>query len=124
MDEKLRRVLGLVIQILAEMRKGLRPESNIREMRQLLAGGTSGRDDWVVTEAVATALAHRALDSLSLKRDFSSPEAREAYSVGFQNRRSEFRDLFELARRCEPSTLALHFEQACLRFATVERLPA
>jgi hypothetical protein len=64
MDESMLRALGIAIQILGEMPDHLRPESDISEMREIMAGKSTGRDFFIVTQAVATALAYRAMNAM------------------------------------------------------------
>ena len=114
MDENSRRALGLAIQILDEMPIELRTESDINDMREILKGGSTHRDDLLLTQAVATALAFRAVSAMQAERDLSRVAARS----GLNNRLQEFGDLFEVAARCDASMLALYFDQACGKLAT------
>lgn len=68
------------------------------------------RDDLILTQAVATALAFRAVNALNVRRDYSNPEHAVA---GLTNRNREFSALFELAGQCNAPLLALYFDQAC-----------
>jgi hypothetical protein len=113
MDENLRRALGLAVQILDEMPTEFRPANNIKEMRGILAGRSSGRDDILLTQAVATALAFRAVSAMRAKRDLSRPSGLS----GLDYRLKEFGDLFEMAARCSPSMLGMYFDQACGKLA-------
>jgi hypothetical protein len=101
-DETLWRALGLAVQILEELADDLRPEDDIADMRRMLNGESTGRDEWVVTQAVATALAFRAISASRL------PVA----SANLNNRIQEFRALFEAAARCNAWALGASFTTA------------
>jgi hypothetical protein len=104
------RALAIAVQVLEELPDELRPDSNIDDMREMLAGKSTGRDWLILSQAVATALAFRAANAMSVRRDFSDPEHAVA---GLTNRNQEFSALFELAGRCNAPLLALYFDQAC-----------
>jgi hypothetical protein len=110
MGESQFRALSIAVQILEELPDELRPDSNIDDMREMLAGKPTSRDGLILTQAVATALAFRAVNAMSVRRDYSNPE--HALS-SLNNRNQEFSALFELARHCDAPLLGLYFDQAC-----------
>ena len=59
LSEDARRMLGLAMQILEDLPEWLQPASNMADMRTILAGGNTGRDELIISEAVNTALAWR-----------------------------------------------------------------
>jgi hypothetical protein len=113
-QEPIARALGITIQILEELPDDLRPDSNIADMREILAGNTTGRDSHIIVQAIATALAFRASNAMTIKRQ----NAARAMS-GANNRWTEFGALFKLASQCDPSALALYFDQACDKVPTL-----
>jgi hypothetical protein len=113
-DETLLRALAA--QILEELPDPLRPESNIADIRRVLRGESTGGDGFIIAQAIAAALAFRALSPNRLPLDFSDPERATARlndrMQEFRNRTQEFRTLFEAAARCDAWTLAIHFAPA------------
>jgi hypothetical protein len=64
MNEELRNALATAVQILKDLPEEFQPKSNIEDMEEILAGRSSGRDGYIMMEAVAIALAwhtHRAI---------------------------------------------------------------
>ncbi len=110
MGESRFRALGIAVQILEGFPDELRPDSNIADMREMLAGKSTGRDGLILTQAIATALAFRAVNAMSVRRDYSNPEHA---LVGLNRRNEEFSALFELAGQCDAPLLGLYFDQAC-----------
>jgi hypothetical protein len=110
MGESQLRALAIAVQVLEELPDELRPDSNIDDMREMLAGKSTGRDWLILTQAVATALAFRAMNAMRVRRDFSNPDHAVA---GLNNRMQEFSALFELAMQCNAPLLGLYFDQAC-----------
>lgn len=113
--EPIAHALGIAIQILEELPDDLRPDLNIDDMREILAGNTTGRDGYIIRQAIATALAFRASNAMTIKRQ----NAARAMS-GAENRWREFGALFELASQCDPSALGLEFDEACGKVATLD----
>jgi hypothetical protein len=109
----MRCALALAIQILEELPDYLHPDSNIEDMRDLLAGVTTERDGFVVAEAVATALAFRAFTATTTK----TTDDADAMTAASASRELEFAALFMLARHVSLTRLAFLFEQACRRIA-------
>jgi hypothetical protein len=108
--ETLRRALGLAAQILEELPDHLRPRSNIEDMRRILDRVSTGRDSYIIAQAIATALAFRALNANSLPFDFESDSERAIARL--DGRMQDFRTLFEAAKHCNAGLLAFHFAQA------------
>jgi hypothetical protein len=109
-EEDLRRQLGLAIQILEELPDKFRPDSNIADMREILAGQWDGPDARVtvlLVQAVATALAFRTLTVLNTptRRDSRN----ELYMGGLENRIAEFQTLFELVKLADAGVLASYY---------------
>jgi hypothetical protein len=115
MGESRLRALAIAVQVLEELPDELRPDSNIDDMREMLAGKSTGRDWLILTQAVATALAFRAMNAMRVSRDYSNPEHALA---GLNNRNQEFSALFELVGQCNAPLLSLYFDQACGNLAT------
>jgi hypothetical protein len=111
--ENIRRALGLAVAILEDMPERLQPRSNMEDMRELLAGGSTGRDGLIAAQAIATALAFRTWNAMTTKHDYES----EAAWVGVDNLRKEFRGLFVVAAMVDPGTFAMWYTEACGRFA-------
>jgi hypothetical protein len=115
-DETLLRALGLAVQILEELPDHLRPESNIADIQRILSGESSGGDGFIIAQAIATAIAFRALGANGSPLDFSDPERATARlndrMQEFRSRMQEFSTLFEAAARCDAWTLAIHFAPA------------
>jgi hypothetical protein len=110
LDNDMRRAVGLAVQILEDVPEWLRPESNMSDMRDLLAGETTGRDGPILVEAVAVALAHRTIEIVSGSK---SPAA-------FSNRIDEFTALFRLVRRADARLFAVRYVEMCDRLARRE----
>ena len=111
LDNDMRRALGLAVQILEDMPEWLRPESNMEDVRGLLAGQSSGRDGLIVTEAAAIALVHRTLAIVESKPyDASNAEVHI-------RRIDEFKALFALAARIDAYPFALRYVEMCDRIA-------
>jgi hypothetical protein len=112
--ENIRRALGLASQILEDMPEQLRPESDIEDMRQLLASegtGDTGRDGLLICQAIATALAWRT-------RQW--PKFNPQYPELINERWGELTSLFEVVRQIDARTFALTYSEACNRFANAE----
>ena len=129
LDNNVRRALGLAVQILEDLPAELRPESNMEDMRGLLAGKSSdrvGRDNLLIIEAIATAIVWRTLEIVNapphkpMPADTPSTEVRAMYDV-FERRINEFRTLFELSQQFEPSVFAMRYVESCERLALWER---
>jgi hypothetical protein len=73
----------------------------------------TGRDGYIIAEAVATALRFRADNAMGVRFDPNTPS--EIWSARINNRVSEFTALFRLAAQCSPSSLAFLFDNACRR---------
>jgi hypothetical protein len=116
MDDDLRRVCGLALQILEDLPDKLRPESNIEDMREIVAGNSSGRDDYIVQEAVALALAWRTRDAIARPLN---PEDPDAFAARYNDRRAEFGSLFAALSMFEPNSVAVLYVEACNRIARV-----
>jgi hypothetical protein len=117
MNKELRKALGLALQILEDLPGQLRPENNIKDMHEILAGRSSGRDDIIVQEAVATALAWRTHDAVLHPLN---PDDKEAFASGFNNRAAEFADLFTAVSILGPNSVGMLFVQACNRIARLQ----
>jgi hypothetical protein len=109
MGESRLRALGIAVQILEELPDELRPDSNIADMREMLAGNSTGRDGLILTQAVATALAFRAVNAMNVRRDYSNPEHAVA---GLTNRNQEFSGHCHVAERSARADYALRIFQA------------
>jgi hypothetical protein len=123
-QEDLRRQLGLAIQILEELPDKFRPESNIVDMREILAGGWDGPDARVtvlLVQAVATALAFRTLTVLNAPTRRASRN--EPYMGGLENRIAEFQTLFELVKLADAGVLASYYAAACSGLAATQPEP-
>jgi hypothetical protein len=116
LSEDMRRALGLAVQILEELPDELLPYSNIEDMKGLLAGQSSGRDGWIVTEAVATALAYLTHRSITIP-PMSDGNDRELSVQRMNTRVHEFAALFELVRQVEAYTFSASYLQSCDRLA-------
>jgi hypothetical protein len=112
-DETLLCALGLAAQILEELPEHLRPQSNIADLRRILSRESTGHDEFIIAQTIATALAFRALNSNRLPLDLSDPERATTrlndQMHEYRKRVQEFRMLFEAAARCDAKTLAMHF---------------
>jgi hypothetical protein len=117
-DEAVRQALFAAIPILEKLPDAYRPRSNIENMREVLAGRSSGRDGYIITEALATALAYRT--SIIVDEPVEPPVCAEA----FTHRLHEFCDLFTVVARIDPWTFAVCFSQACDRMAASRRVTA
>ena len=117
--EATRSAVGLAITILEDLPEDYRPVSNIEHMRGILNGETSGRDEYVLIEALSTVLAFRAATAMSATVCPDSSEARAASVVGMSNRMNEFTALFESLAHYSPSTVAYCFEHACNRLGAM-----
>ena len=106
-SDTVRRALALAVQILEELPDQLRPESNIEDMRDLSGGETTGRDGFIMAEALATALAFRAFTAMTTK----TPNDTDAMVASINNREREFASLFTLVRNVNPELLAMLFTQ-------------
>jgi hypothetical protein len=111
--DTMRRALALAVQILEELPDHLRPESNIEDMRDFSDGETTGRDGFIMAEALATALAFRAFTAMTTK----TPNDTDAMVASINSREREFASLFTLVRHVNPELLAMLFTQACRRIA-------
>jgi hypothetical protein len=119
-NDNIRRALGLAEQILQELPTRRRPDSNIQDMRGLLDGRSSGRDDYIICEAIATALAWRKQDVIANPPNFEAQvdqhrhpafaQAEQAHSsVGtkvFSDRIDELRAVFDLVRQANAESFA------------------
>jgi hypothetical protein len=123
-DGTLLRALGPVAHILEELPDHLRPESNIAAIRRILSGESTGGDGFIIAQAIATALAFRALSANRLQLDFSDPERATGRlndrMQEFRDQAREFGTLFEAAALCDPWALATHFASA---LENLRRLP-
>jgi anthranilate phosphoribosyltransferase len=111
MEDDIRRVLGLAIQILEDMPEHLQPHSNIEDIRKILAGEETGRGPLIIAQAIATALAFRTQQALTVVAD----------GIGHVNRMNEFSALFGLVQRCDVTTLTMYFVGACDQIAMAEK---
>lgn len=105
LNNELRRALGLAVQLLADLPEWLRPESDMDDMRMLLAGGSTGRDGYIIAQALATALVYRT------RTGWPCPEA--AYGT----RMAELTALLAATRHVDPQLLAISWHAACERQA-------
>jgi hypothetical protein len=103
MLDTVRRALGLAVQIIEEMPEKHQQYSNMNDMRHLLTGGSTGRDDYIILQALTLALALRA-STVPPSKSFADIEEMERACVGFNNRLSEFGDLFSAPFRCMPGS--------------------
>jgi hypothetical protein len=110
MDETVLRALGLAIQIIDEMPEHHRQHSNMDDMRVILGGGSTGRDDYLIVQALTLALAWRASTVPPSK---NSAEEAESALVGFKNRWREFEDLFAALAKANSNMVGLLFGRAC-----------
>ena len=111
LDNDMRRALGLAVQILEDLPEWLRPESNMDEMRALLAGQSTGRDSVILTEAAAIALAWRTLNIIEGKPHDAANADEHTKRV------EEFRALFAIAKRIDAFPFALRYVEMCDRLA-------
>jgi hypothetical protein len=112
MDETVLRALGLAIQIIEEMPEQHRQNSNMDDMRDILGGGSTGRDGYLIVQALTLALAWRA-STVPPSKTFADMEEAESALVGLKNRWREFKDLFAALANADPNTAGLLFDQAC-----------
>jgi hypothetical protein len=112
MVETARRALGLAIQIIEEMPEQHRESSNMDDMRHILTGGSTGRDDYLIVQALTLALAWRA-STVPPSKNFADMKETESALVGFKNRWREFEDLFSALAQANPNMVGLLFGQAC-----------
>jgi hypothetical protein len=112
MDNDLRQALKLALKVLEDLPEMFRPERNIEDMREILAGLKTGRDQLIMVQAVATALAYRSLEIATTKQQES-----DGRDVVVERRMDDFSALFSLVKRCDLSTLALYYTEACTKFA-------
>lgn len=111
LDNNVRRALGLAVQVLEDLPEWLRPESNMDDMRDLLAGKSSGRDGVIVTEAIAIALAWRT-------REVTESKPHDASNADVHIRRiDEFMGMFALAQHIDAHHFALSYLAMCDRLA-------
>jgi hypothetical protein len=115
MDNDLRQALKLALKVLEDLPEMFRPERNIEDMREILAGLKTGRDQLIMVQAVATALAYRSLEIATTKQQES--DGRDVIVERFNSRMDDFSALFSLVKRCDLSTLALYYTEACTKFA-------
>ena len=115
LSEDARRMLGLAMQILEDLPEWLQPASNMADMRTILAGGYTGRDELIISEAVATALAWRTQQATAHPIVDNEP--------GFNNRLHEWESLFGLIQLCDAQLCAISYNQACNRIALAGREP-
>ena len=121
--ENIIRIEADMVQALAvaKLSDHLLPESNIKDMKTLIAGGTSGRnfrDELLIAQAVAVALALRTQSALAKHRH--KPPRLENATVWFNNQTQEFTTLFELAKLVNAGTFAFAFVETLDRFAQAE----
>jgi hypothetical protein len=83
----------------------MQPSSDMADMKAMLEGETTARDDFIQTEAVATALAYLTLYALH--------EGAAKDAAGRNGQTSAFAVSFKLAQLCDPVTLAGEYVQAC-----------
>jgi len=107
----MRRALGLAVQILEDMPEWLRPESNMRDIRRILAGESTGRDSFIMAEAIAIAIAWRTVSIVE-----SPPVTVENADVNV-SRLHEFRDLFAAAWCVDSWSVAISYAGMCDRLA-------
>ena len=122
--ENIIRIEADLVQALAvaKLPDRLRPESNIKDMKTLIAGGTTGRDfraELLMAQAVAVALAFRTQSALANRRQ--NPTRLENATTWFNNQTQEFTTLFELAKLVNAGTFAFAFVDTLDRFAQAER---
>ena len=117
MDNDLRQALKLALKVLEDLPEMFRPERNIEDMREILAGLKTGRDQLIMVQAVATALtlAYRSLEIATTKQQVS--DGRDVIVQRFNSRMDDLSALFSLVKRCDLSTLALYYTEACTKFA-------
>ena len=96
LDDNVRRALGLAVQILQDMPEWLQPGSNMDDMRDLLAGQSSGRDGLIIAEALAITLCWRTIELVE------APPTGAAQGEVHARRIKELMDLFELLQRAIP----------------------
>jgi hypothetical protein len=126
MDVVVERALGLAIQILEELPDEARPGSDIADMRRMLEGRDSGRDNYIIIEALTTVLALRASEAMTnpiqMTAGLSSNESKvEAITVGMTNRMNELADLFDGLSKFNGSAVGLHFLEACKNVRILNR---
>jgi hypothetical protein len=118
-DEKLRRELATVAQILEDLPDGFRPESNIEDMHAILAGHATGRDGLIIMQGVTTALALCAHVAIAHQ---TSPDPGQQGFISidevYNGRIRAFAGLFQAAAMFAGSIGALYVE-ACSRAARV-----
>ena len=105
--DDLQRALGIAVQVLEDLPERLRPESNIEDMKALIAGETTDRAGLLLVQAVATALAFRVQSALDNPQQWNRENTIEdTEPVGFNNRVQEFTALLELAKSSDARMLA------------------
>jgi hypothetical protein len=118
LPENVRSALGLALQILEKLPEKQRPESNMDDMRGLLAGQSSGRDGLIVSEAIALALAYqtqRAIIDPPLLGWIEDGDDRELRTKIVNTRMREIAILFELVRQIDARSFPSDYMQACMR---------
>jgi hypothetical protein len=112
MDETVLRALGLAIQIIEEMPEQHRQSSDMHDMRLILEGGSTARDDYLIVQALTLALAWRA-STVPPSKNFADMEEADSAVVGVKNRWREFEELFAALAKANPNTVGFLFDQAC-----------
>jgi hypothetical protein len=116
--EAMRKALGLAVSILEDLPANLRPASNMKDMRDLIAGKSTGRDGLIVMEAVSTALAFRTFNAVTHPIDTKDPDA---MATRINSQMHEFGTLFELAAKFDPLTIGVYYREACSRLAALAK---
>jgi hypothetical protein len=111
LDNDTRRTLGLAVQVLEDLPDWLQPASNMRDMRSLLDGKSTTRDEVILAEAAAVALIHRTIDIV--ESEPFGPNNAEVYST----RLHEFHALLAVLQRADPWTLAIFYAEMCDKLA-------
>jgi hypothetical protein len=123
MNEELRNALATAVQILKDLPEEFQPTSNIEDMEEILAGRSSGRDGYIMTEAVATALAwhtYRAIRHPLNPALAESPADQDTCVSLYNVRISEFADLLTAALLLGPKSIGALLVGACGRIARVQ----
>lgn len=103
------RILSLALRILEQYPEWLRPESDMRDMRRILAGKDSGRDGLIIAEAAATVLVIYAAHPLEgVNKD-------EWIARDFNTRMHDLSAAFELLQRLSTRNVAVSYLGACTR---------
>jgi hypothetical protein len=121
LDETLRKALFLAVPILEKMPDTYRPDSNIEDMREILAGRSTGRDGLIIMQALAMALAYRTSTACNEPMKFADGDDFISEAPALNRRLHEFSDLFAAVAKADPWSFAVYFSQACDQIAAARQ---